>query len=144
VPVVECGAPASSYERVLGEIIERLELQQQVSPRVWLRDDLLIDRHTGTAWFRDVELTKLQADSHPFKFAVMVASAEGSVVKKDALNKALSHHADDTVARKAKLDLVKAIKASYDAAGKQVPNDVGDLFVAQGGGYVLKGSARVL
>jgi hypothetical protein len=145
VSQIECRLPTGTHVALLGKIIEQLGLQGEVSPAVWLREDLLLDQSRGSAWFRGLELSKLRANTHPFAFAMAVARAQGRVVKKDDLNALLSPaRGDEDVAKKAKADFIAAIKASFEAAGRDCPTDVATIFVARAGGYALNASARVL
>jgi hypothetical protein len=90
-------------------------------------------------------LTKLHVETHPFTFAVAVAQAGGRLVKKEDLNARLSGaRGDEDVAKKAKLDFIAAVKASFEAAGVECPADVGQIFVSRAGGYALSATARVL
>lgn len=144
-PQIECRFPTGPYDGLVGNIVEKLDLQGHVLPPVWLREDLILDRNRERAWFRHVELTKLAGASHPFLFAVKVAIAAGSVVKKEDLNATLSPGShDDSVAKKAKSDFAAAVKASFKAAGVEVPADAAEIFSSRSGGYALQVSARVL
>jgi hypothetical protein len=137
--------PSGPYDGVIGAVVELLELQGEVSPPVWIREDLILDQSRGTAWYRRVELTKLRADTHPFTFAVAVARAGGRLVKKEELNGLLSRaRGDEDVAKKAKADFITAVKASFEAAGLECPADVSQIFVSRPGGYALSATARVL
>jgi hypothetical protein len=137
--------PSGPYIGLIGVVVERLGLQDQVAPPVWINDDLILDRSRATAWYRGVELTKLRVDTHPFTFAVTVAQAGGRLVKKEDLNARLSQaRSDEDVAKKAKADFITAVKASFAAAGVEPPRDVAQIFVARPGGYALTATARVL
>lgn len=145
VPQVECRVPNGPYDGLVGGIVQRLNLQGQVPPAVWLREDLILDPANGRAWFRKLPLTKLLAGTHPFKFAVAVARAGGRPVTKADLNSLLSPASnDDSIAKKAKQDFVDRVSASFKEAGQDCPPDVRQIFVSQSGGYALKASARVL
>jgi hypothetical protein len=142
---VECPVPKGPYDRLLGKIVEQLGLQDEVLPPVWLTEDLILDQKRGTVWYRGIELTKVKADTHPFKFALAVMKATGRVVNREALNNLISpNRADRDVAKKAKLAFVDAVKASYADAGRECPTDSKDIFLASGGGYSVHVSARVL
>jgi hypothetical protein len=145
IPQVTCFVPSGPYDGLVGAAVERLELQDEVAPPVWIRDDLILDPCRGTAWYRRVELTKLRMDTHPFTFAVAVAQAGGRLVKKEDLNALLSRaRGDEDVAKKAKSDFIAAVKASFEAAGLECPTDVSQIFVSRPGGYALCSPARVL
>jgi hypothetical protein len=146
VPQIECRVPNGPYDGLVGNIVERLNLQDQVSPAVWLREDLILDSKKGAAWYQRVPLSKLRADSHPFRFAVEVARAGGRPVTKDQLNALLSPAStDDGIAKKAKQDFVEKVKASFEEKGQPCPSAAKEIFVsARRGEYVLKASARVL
>lgn len=144
-PQIECPVPKGSYDRLLGKIIEQLSLQDELLPTAWLTEDLILDQKRGTAWYRGIELTKLNMDSHPFRFALAVAKAEGRVVNREDLNKLLSPHRPDTaVAKKAKADFVAAVKGSCEDARREYPPDAKNIFVSVGGGYAVRVSVRVL
>lgn len=145
MPHVACRVPSGPYDGVIGAVVELLELQGEVPPPVWIREDLILDQSRGTAWYRRVELTKLRADTHPFTFAVAVAQAGGRLVKKEDLNGLLSRaRGDEDVAKKAKADFITAVKASFEAARRECPADVSQIFVSRPGGYALSATARVL
>lgn len=145
IPQLTCLAPNGPYDGLTAGAVEQLELQDEVAPPVWIREDLILDRTRGTAWHRRVELTKLRVDTHPFTFAVAVAQAGGRLVKKEDLNALLSRaRGDEDVAKKAKSDFIAAVKASFDAAGVECPPDVSQIFVSRSGGYALNATARVL
>jgi hypothetical protein len=145
IPQVTCFVPSGPYDGLIGAAVEQLELQDEVAPPVWIRDDLILAPSRGAAWYRRVELTKLRVDTHPFTFAVAVAQAGGRLVKKEDLNALLSRaRGDEDVAKKAKSDFVAAVKASFVAAGLDDPADVAQIFVSRPGGYALSATARVL
>jgi len=145
IPKVECPVPTGPYDRLLVKIIERLGLEKDVPPAVWLTEDLILDEQQGRAWYRGVELTKLKADSHPFKFALAVMKARGRVIKRDDLNALISpNRGDSEVAKKAKSDFVAMVKASHVDAGLECPSEAVNVFVSRGGGYALDATARVL
>ena len=145
VPQIECRLPTGPYDGLVGSIVERLNLQDLVSPAVWLREDLILHPENGAAWYRGVPLSKLRADSHPFKFALEVVRAGGRPVTKAALNAVLSPASnDDSVAKKAKKDFIDRVTASFEEAGQECPADVKEVFISQGGGYVLNATARLL
>lgn len=145
LPQAPCALLTGPHDTLLGELVELLGVQDEVPPQTWLREDLILDRKRGTAWYRRVELTKLRPDTHPFMFAVAVAEAGGRVVKKETLNSLLSKaRNDEDVAKKAKADFIAAVKASFEAVGQECPADVTQIFASKGGGYALSATGRVL
>jgi hypothetical protein len=145
IPTVACRVPSGPYDTVMGQVVEALGIADSVSPRLWAPEDLILDRKHATAWFRDVELKELRAETHPFRFAVEVAQANGSIVSKQKLNALLSpSREDEEAAKKAKAAFTRAVKASFTAVSRPCPSEVGAIFVARAGGYVLNASARVL
>jgi hypothetical protein len=133
------------YGGLIKQIVEQLELQDQVPPPLWAPEDLIIDCKKKTAWYRQQELTELKADSHPFRFAIQVAQAQGRTVAKETLNDSLSpSRLDGDAAKTAKSDFIKAVKKSFQMASQTCPPEVGDIFWSQSGGYALKTSARVI
>lgn len=145
VAQVECRVPNGPYDGLVGAVVERLNVKDQVPPFVWLRDDLILDPTNGRAWYRRVLLSKLRGDSHPFKFAVAVARAGGQTVAKATLNALLSPASDDDgIAKRAKMDFTDRLQASFEDAGIECPAEAKDIFISQQRGYALKGSARVL
>lgn len=142
---LECRVPQGPHDGLLGRIIESLNLQSQVSPSIYRTEDLVIDSMKGVAWYRGTTLTKLQADTHPFKFAEMVAAAQGQVVTKKTLQEHLSPSStDDGVVRKAKADFVNRVAESFAEAGLDCPPTVKEIFKSQLGGYLLKASAYLV
>jgi hypothetical protein len=142
---IECHVPQGPYDGLLGRIVESQNLQDQVSPSVYRSEELIIDPKKGDAWYCGVPLTKLQSDTHPFKFAAKVAAARGQVVTKEALREHLSSmNPDEGIVRKAKSDFVNAVKESFAEAGKACPAGVNEIFKSQSGGYALKTTAYIL
>jgi hypothetical protein len=134
-----------NYGELLPRMILQLGLQSSLPLNLWSRVPLLIDEDSGRAWYKDVELTKLQPGSHPFRFAALVAREKGKAVSTRDLNATLSSTRDDSsTAKTAKMDFIKAIKASYKAVDCDVPADVGTIIVACQGGYRLNVDALVL
>lgn len=145
LPQASCAFLTGPYDTLLGELVELLGVQDEVPPPLWLREDLILDRKRGTAWYRRIELTRLRADTHPFMFAVAVAEAGGRVVKKEALNSLLSKaRSDEDVAKKAKADFILAVRGSFEDAGQDCPADAARIFVSKSGGYALSATGRVL
>jgi hypothetical protein len=145
LPTVPCRLPIGPYETLMGRIVKEVGLEDSISPELWAHEDLILDCNRATAWFRGVELTGLKSDTQPFRFAVEVAMAQGSIVTKQVLNAALSPSRDDEeAAKKAKLAFTKAVKASFVAAGRPWPTETVAIFGARGGGYALNTTARVL
>jgi hypothetical protein len=146
VPQIECRIPHGPYQGLLGRIVERLNLQDQVSPAVYRIEDLLLDPKRGEAWYLGVRLTKLLAGKHPYRFAEKVAGAGGQLVTKNALREHLSPaNQDDSLVRKAKSDFVRLVRESFEEAGKECPSTVTEIFKAQSGdGYVLKATAYII
>jgi hypothetical protein len=142
---LECRVPQGPHDGLLGRIVESLNLQGQVSPAIYRTEDLIIDPTKGEAWYCRVPLTKLQAGTHPFKFAEKVAAARGQVVTKDALRDYLSPASDDeAIAKKAKADFVKRVEESFVQAGIECPPTAKEIFKSQSGGYVLKATAYLV
>jgi hypothetical protein len=108
------------FESLLGKIVEVMELQHAIPPRVWLRNriDLLIDEQEGMAYFRDVPLTELKAGTQPWDYVVALASAGGSSVAAEDLRQQVNGFRDPDLIRKMKSQALKAIKASLIKAGK--------------------------
>jgi hypothetical protein len=132
-------------ERLRDELVMQLDLQDELPPNLWSQEPLLIDEGTGRAWYRGQELTKLQPNSHPFRFAALVARAKGKAVGTNQLNSILSHGRDDSsTAKTAKADFIKAVKASYKADRREPPADVSWVFASIHGGYRLNVGALVL
>jgi hypothetical protein len=146
VPQIECRVPHGPYQGLLGLIVERLNVQDEVSPAVYRTEDLLLDPEKGLAWYRGVPLTKLQAGTHPYRFAEKVAGASGKLVTKDVLREHLSPaNQDDSIVRKAKSDFVRLVRESFVEAGKECPPSVTEIFKAQAGdGYALKATAYII
>jgi hypothetical protein len=145
VPQIECRVPSGSYDGLIGRVVECLNLQDQVSPAVWRREDLILDPKKGAAWYRGVPLGKLVSGTHPYKFAEKVARAGGQLVTKDTLREHLSPaNQDDGIVRKAKADFVKRVKESLAEAGRECPPEVTEIFAPRSGGYVLNATAHVL
>jgi hypothetical protein len=146
VAQIECRLPGGPFDSLVGDIVERLQLQEDVLPPLWLREDLIIERKSGRSWYRTVELTeKLRPDSHPFIFAVEVASARGRLVRKESLNGVLSsNRSDKDAAKKAKLAFIGAVTASFEAQKLEFPDAAKEIFVSRAGGYALNATARVL
>lgn len=145
LPQIQCRIPSGRYDALVANIVEQLGLQHDVSPLVWVQADLILDKKRGRAWFRRVELSKLQPNSHPFTFAVAVALAEGHVVKKGDLNQQLSpKRHDEDAAKTAKRDFIQLVKASFENAGIEYPPEAKDIFMSRDGGYVLNTTAKVL
>jgi hypothetical protein len=143
VPTVPCRVAVGPYTSLIGSIVERLGLQNVVPPRVWAIEDLILDCSRSTAWFHDVELTTLQANTHAFKFAVMVVRANGQLVATNTINAELSTRDDQEAAKKAKLAFTKAVKSSFAAVNRPCPPEVASIFEGRSGGYTLKASGRV-
>jgi hypothetical protein len=145
VPQIECRVPSGPYGGLIGRIVERLNLQDQVDPPMWLSEDLILVPKKGTAWYRKVLLSKLLPGTHPYKFAEKVVAAEGQLVTKETLREYLSSmNPDDSVVRKAKSDFVQRVRESFEEAGLECPPEVKQVFASRSGGYVLKATARVL
>jgi len=144
-PEIECSLPQGPYDCVLERIVVQLALQNELSPPLWIRDDLILQEGQGRAWYRKVELTTLRVDSHPFKFASAVAKAGGRVVPRGELNELLSpSRTDGDVAKKAKLDFIKAVETSFERADVKCPPEARKIFGSRGGGYAIDVSARIL
>ena len=142
---IECRVPQGPYDGLLGQIVERLNLQDQVSPAVYRPEELIIDPRKGEAWYRGTPLTKLQAGTHPFKFAEKVVAARGQVVTKEVLRDHLSPaNSDDGIVKKAKADFAKRVEESFTDAGTVCPATVKEIFKSQLGGYVLKATAYLV
>lgn len=142
---VECRVPQGPYDGLIGRIVERLNLQEQVPPPVYRTEELILDPKKGEAWYRGVPLVKLVAGTHPFKFAEKVAGSPSQVITKDTLRDHLSPaNADDGIVRKAKSDFVKRVEESFAEAGVECPASVKEIFKAQSGGYVLRATAYVV
>lgn len=145
VPQIECRVPHGPYEGLLGQIVERLNLQDLVSPAVYRTENLLLDPNRGRAWYLGVPLTKLLAGTHPYRFAEKVAGAGGRLVTKEALREHLSPaNQDDSLVRKAKSDFMRLVRESFEEVGRQWPPTVAEIFKPQSGGYVLKATAYLL
>lgn len=146
IPQLQCRIPTGPYDTLFGEVLERLELAEAVPLPDWRTEDFLLDNRAGLAWYRGVLLTELSATSQPFKFAREVARAGGSLVTGDDLIKHLSpvEGSDPQVTKKAKSYFIKAVRASYEKAGKTCPPEIKTLFEARTSrGYVLLGKAYV-
>ncbi len=125
VPQLECRVPHGPYEGLVGRIVERLNLQDQVSPAVYRTEDLILNPGKGEAWYLGVPLSKLLAGTHPYKFAEKVVAAGGQLVTKHALREHLSPaNPDDSVVRKAKADFVQRVRESFAEAGRECPSSV--------------------
>jgi hypothetical protein len=145
VPHVSCKMPNGRHQDVLGTIVEHLNLQGQVEPPLYLREELIVDERRGQAWFRKIPLSALKPGTHAFKFLSMLAATPGSVVSKQKLNETLSPaRTDDTVARKAKAALLADAKDSFSSPDTGLFADLDKRIVSAGGGYALRASARVL
>ncbi|MFZ1907329.1 MAG: hypothetical protein WAU56_18260 [Steroidobacteraceae bacterium] len=146
IPQLPCRIPIGPYDTLFGDALERLGLQDLVPLPDWRTEDFLVDNRAGLAWYRRVRLTELSAASQPFKFAREVARAGGNLVTSEFLLKQLSpaEGSDPQVTKKAKSHFIKAVKASYEKAGKTCPPDIHALFEARSSrGYVLTGKAYV-
>ena len=130
---------------LLQRVVETLGLQTQVPYSLWLNVDLILDTRSGVAWYRRTELTDLKAHSHPFKFAVEVARAQGNLVSKQQLNEVLSEaRRDDEAAKAAKRDFIRLLQSSLKKAGVVCPSDTTKIFRSSPGGYALSATATVL
>lgn len=96
---------------------------------------LVIDGPRQLVWIDGLKID-LVADSHPYKLLVLLAEAKGRVVSHDAIGAVLSPSgAADTVSKRAKHDVNRAIKESFAAARR--PVDVDQIVCAGSGGYRL-------
>ncbi|MGI9302025.1 MAG: hypothetical protein ACR2RB_04865 [Gammaproteobacteria bacterium] len=138
--------PFGANDDLLRQIVFALSLQRQVNVTLWAREDLVMDPTSGKAWYRGVELTALQPDTHAFKFAAMVADAHGAVVTNQAIIQKLSPcDTSGQVPRKAKDAFKRAVVQSYKDADRPRPEEIARLFVARPKiGYALQGSAYLL
>jgi hypothetical protein len=145
VTQLECRVPQGPYDSLLGRIVERLNLQDQVSPAIYRTEDLILDPKKGVAWYRGVPLTKLLPETQFFRFAERVARARGALVTKEDLREYLSpKNPDESIVRKAKADFVKRVEESFAAANMECPAEVKEIFKSQSGGYILKATAHIL
>lgn len=149
-----CAAPVKSlkvgvftgpFENLTQRLVETLGWKDQILPRIWAPEKLVIDTTRGIAWYGDQQLTHLRSDTHAYKFAVAVIKAEGRVVAKATLNKLLSPAGtEDGIAKTAKSDFKKAVESSFTAAGKPVPLEAKNIFESRTPGYALNCSGRVV
>lgn len=145
IPNVPCTLPGGPHDSLLGGIVRLLQLENQVEPPVYLRDELIIHLGRGLVWFRGIPLNELKINTHAFKLAVALAQAQGRIVSKQTINEALSESRnDDEVAKKAKAALVKAIKDSFTTAGIADAPNANEIVASRGGGYALQTTVRIL
>ncbi len=146
IPCVSVKIPDLYFNDLLGDIVRALGIEKEIPPPIWHQEDLIIDCGQNRVWFKGCEILKLDPLSHPFKFALHVAKANGNIVKKDELNKLLSPSShDDRVASKAKADFLTKVKESFDAVGKGRPDDISKIFrTITRVGYAVNCSATVL
>jgi hypothetical protein len=145
VPQVPIALHAQPGGQLLPSIIERLKLQEVLDPPVWAREDLIFHEERGQVWFKGELLTKLAAGSSPYKFALAVARAKGRLVTKNELNDLLSaSRTDGETARAAKRDFLRALKNSFEAAGKPNPPEAREIFASPNHGYRTNITSRVI
>jgi hypothetical protein len=137
--------PHGPFEEVLEKIILQLGWQNAVPAHLWSSADLVLDPGKGDAWYHSTQLTELRAGTQAFNFALEVARANGQVVPKQKLNDLLSpSRKDDESAKKARHAFIKAVEASFKEAGLLSPAEIKEFIVSKAGGYVMRGTARVL
>jgi hypothetical protein len=142
---VACRLPHGPFEEVLEKIILQLGWQNAVPAHLWSSADLVLDPGKGDAWYHSTQLTELRAGTQAFNFALEVARANGQVVPKQKLNDLLSpSRKDDESAKKARHAFIKAVEASFKEAGLLSPAEIKEFIVSKAGGYVMRGTARVL
>lgn len=138
---VSCRIPQGPFRSLLEEAVRSLKWDKQIPLSEWSAADLLIDMARGVISYRRIELSTIKPDTHPFKFAAIVASANGKLVSTSEINKKLTSSLDNDAAKKAKLGFWKAVKTAYKNAGLAAPTD--DIFESKRGGYCLKATAIV-
>lgn len=137
-----CRLPQGPYRSLLEEAIRSLKWHSQIAPAEWSSAELIIDTVRGVISYRGLAITGIQADTHPFKFAAMVARANGQLVATTSINDVLSpQRPDNDAAKTAKRDFMKAIKTAHDRASRPQPTE--PIFGSSRGGYWLKATALV-
>jgi len=117
-------AQGPDFQGLMRRIVEALNLDERVSPRLWLKGsvDLIIDEQEGAAYFKDVHLTELKTGTQAWQYLVALACADGKAVSGEELRKLVSCSREEAFIRKLKSQAQNAIKASLEKAGK------GDLY----------------
>lgn len=134
-----------NFGGLLSDIVIALDLEDQVPPHIWLSHDLIIDSKRNKIWFKGVEVKEIDRESHPFKFALKVAEADGNIVSKQTLNNFLSpYRTDDKVASTAKTDFLKLVKKSFSQNGIVDDGDIKAIFRSPTGGYAINCSHKEL
>ena len=134
-----------SEGRLLPRVIERLRLQDVLDPPLWACEELIFHEERGQVWFKGELLTKLTAGSSPYKFALAVARAKGRLVTRNDLNDLLSvSRTDGETARAAKRDFLRALKNSFEAAGKANPPEARAIFASPNHGYRINVTSLVI
>ncbi len=145
VPQVTTSLRAQPDGRLLPRVIERLKLQDVLDPPLWAREELIFHEERGQVWFKGELLTKLTAGTSPYKFALEVARAKGRLVTKNELNDLLSaSRTDGETARAAKLGFLRALKNSFEAAGKANPPEAKGIFASPNHGYRINVTSLVI
>jgi hypothetical protein len=136
---------AGPFENLTQRMVETLGWKDQLLPRIWAQEKLVIDTTRGIAWYGDQQLTRLKQGTHAYKFAVALTKEEGRVVTKATLNKLLSPAGtEDGIAKTAKSDFKMAVQSSFTAAGRPAPEEAKDIFESRNSGYALNCSGRVV
>lgn len=145
VKSLKVGVFAGPFGNLTQRLVETLGWKDQILPRIWAQEKLVIDTNRGIAWYGDQQLTHLRSDTHAYKFAVELIRAEGRIVAKATLNKLLSPAGtEDGIAKTAKSDFKKAVESSFTAAGRRVPPEAKNIFESRPPGYALNCSGRVV
>jgi hypothetical protein len=129
VKSLKVDAFAGPFGNLTQRMVETLGWKDQVLPRIWAQEKLVIDTTRGIAWYDDQQLTQLRPDTHAYKFAVALTKENGRVVAKTTLNNLLSPAGtEDGIAKTAKSDFKKAVESSFTTAGRPVPPEARNIF----------------
>ena len=113
----------SSRRELVRSLILKLGIEKEVPANMLApsTSELIVDDLQKRVWIRGVEV-KLEADSHPYKYVLKVASSRSAVSSADILEILSPKSSDDAVPRRAKSDFKDAVYAAFRLAGEPRPD----------------------
>ena len=144
-PTVHLDITSFYYEDLIGRIIDSMQLTDKVDPVVWSKADLILDCKRNRVWYKKVQVDGMNVDEHPFKFALIIAEANGTPLSHEAIGKSLSQSEESNTASKAKSDFLKKIEVSYEK-NKLEPSkaSIDKIFRTSRGHYAMRCSVEII